>query len=314
MSFRGRRENPTPKNVLVSFPYRRLACHMQSKISREELENQRQLLVDLRHEIGELKSIHQAGVVGSKGGGTRGGYGTAMPASEFFKQGADFIKATKCDDRVRVCPGRFVDFDRHRWCRRQRRANCLQLPSGCWTGFLFYVCMGLEVASDDTAVVRRLKQQQYLRPFRVHVPRSCPCPPMQHLLFKLVVALYCRSGEKGASILACEASRSFVALFAGSDAFRILCYPSIPEARTGGTAAVAEAPPAGKLTSEQHVRIQQVNNITWADTTYVLIQYVVNAPTRDDECSPCVRTTAYQEFDTAIAYQQVISMCEPEVS
>ena len=31
------------------------------------------------------------------------------------------------------------------------------------------------------------------------------------------------------------------------------------EARTGGTAAVAEAPPAGKLTSEQHVRIQQVN-------------------------------------------------------
>lgn len=59
----------------------------QSKITREELENQRQLLVDLRHEIGELKSIHQAGVVGSKGGGTRGGYGTAMPASEFFKQG-----------------------------------------------------------------------------------------------------------------------------------------------------------------------------------------------------------------------------------
>ena len=43
--------------------------------------------MDLRHEIGELKSIHQAGVVGSKGGGTRGGYGTAMPASEFFKQG-----------------------------------------------------------------------------------------------------------------------------------------------------------------------------------------------------------------------------------
>lgn len=59
----------------------------QSKIPREELEQQRQLLVDLRHEIGELKSIHQAGVVGSKGGGTRGGYGTAMPASEFFKQG-----------------------------------------------------------------------------------------------------------------------------------------------------------------------------------------------------------------------------------
>ncbi|CAN0409257.1 unnamed protein product, partial [Hapterophycus canaliculatus] len=28
-------------------------------------------------------------------------------------------------------------------------------------------------------------------------------------------------------------------------------------ARTGWTAAVAEAPPAGKLTSEQHVRIQQ---------------------------------------------------------
>ncbi|CAN0390781.1 unnamed protein product, partial [Hapterophycus canaliculatus] len=41
----------------------------RSKITREELENQRQLLVDLRHEIGELKSIHQAGVVGSKGGG-----------------------------------------------------------------------------------------------------------------------------------------------------------------------------------------------------------------------------------------------------
>lgn len=59
----------------------------QSKITREQLEEQRQLLVDLRHEIGELKSIHQAGVVGSKGGGTRGGYGTAMPASEFFKQG-----------------------------------------------------------------------------------------------------------------------------------------------------------------------------------------------------------------------------------
>ncbi|CAM9652522.1 unnamed protein product, partial [Ectocarpus fasciculatus] len=32
----------------------------RSKITREELENQRQLLVDLRHEIGELKSIHQA--------------------------------------------------------------------------------------------------------------------------------------------------------------------------------------------------------------------------------------------------------------
>ncbi|CBN78535.1 Soluble NSF Attachment Protein (SNAP) Receptor (SNARE) [Ectocarpus siliculosus] len=60
----------------------------RSKITREELENQRQLLVDLRHEIGELKSIHQAGVVGAKGGGTRGGYGTAMPASEFFKQEA----------------------------------------------------------------------------------------------------------------------------------------------------------------------------------------------------------------------------------
>lgn len=65
---------------------------VQSKITREELENQRQLLVDLRHEIGELKSIHQAGVVGTKGGGTRGGYGTAMPASEFFKQGADCTK------------------------------------------------------------------------------------------------------------------------------------------------------------------------------------------------------------------------------
>ena len=63
----------------------------QSKITREELENQRQLLVDLRHEIGELKSIHQAGVVGSKGGGTRGGYGTAMPASEFFKQGVQIL-------------------------------------------------------------------------------------------------------------------------------------------------------------------------------------------------------------------------------
>lgn len=60
----------------------------RSKITREELEERRQLLVDLRHEIGELKSIHQAGVVGSKGGGTRGGYGTAMPASEFFKQEA----------------------------------------------------------------------------------------------------------------------------------------------------------------------------------------------------------------------------------
>lgn len=64
-----------------------LAPCPQSKITREELEERRQLLVDLRHEIGELKSIHQAGVVGSKGGGTRGGYGTAMPASEFFKQG-----------------------------------------------------------------------------------------------------------------------------------------------------------------------------------------------------------------------------------
>lgn len=63
----------------------------QSKITREALEQQRQLLVDLRHEIGELKSIHQAGVVGSKGGGTRGGYGTAMPASEFFKQGEAFF-------------------------------------------------------------------------------------------------------------------------------------------------------------------------------------------------------------------------------
>lgn len=64
-----------------------LFLKIQSKLTREELEQQRQLLVDLRHEIGELKSIHQAGVVGSKGGGTRGGYGTAMPASEFFKQG-----------------------------------------------------------------------------------------------------------------------------------------------------------------------------------------------------------------------------------
>ncbi|CAM9099806.1 unnamed protein product [Discosporangium mesarthrocarpum] len=60
----------------------------RSKATREELEDQRQLLVDLRHEIGELKSIHQAGVTGAKGGGTRGGYGTAMPASEFFKQEA----------------------------------------------------------------------------------------------------------------------------------------------------------------------------------------------------------------------------------
>lgn len=68
-------------------PLNPLAPHPQSKITREELEERRQLLVDLRHEIGELKSIHQAGVVGSKGGGTRGGYGTAMPASEFFKQG-----------------------------------------------------------------------------------------------------------------------------------------------------------------------------------------------------------------------------------
>lgn len=81
------------RNIPPALPTYHLSV-VQSKITREELENQRQLLVDLRHEIGELKSIHQAGVVGSKGGGTRGGYGTAMPASEFFKQGADFTKPT----------------------------------------------------------------------------------------------------------------------------------------------------------------------------------------------------------------------------
>lgn len=99
MSYEGHREISNTKNAAVSFLFSTHslpACRIQSKISREELENQRQLLVDLRHEIGELKSIHQAGVVGSKGGGTRGGYGTAMPASEFFKQGADFIKAINC--------------------------------------------------------------------------------------------------------------------------------------------------------------------------------------------------------------------------
>ncbi len=82
--------NCGPCFPLVPYPLPSLFVE-QSKITREELENQRQLLVDLRHEIGELKSIHQAGVVGSKGGGTRGGYGTAMPASEFFKQGVQIF-------------------------------------------------------------------------------------------------------------------------------------------------------------------------------------------------------------------------------
>lgn len=54
------------------------------------------------------------------------------------------------------------------------------------------------------------------------------------------------------------------------------CSPSLPgflfcccafaEARTGGTTAVADAPPAGKLTSEQHVRIQQVRTTNHAPT------------------------------------------------
>lgn len=91
----------------------------QSKITREQLEEQRQLLVDLRHEIGELKSIHQAGVVGSKGGGTRGGYGTAMPASEFFKQG----KNSPCSFSVQSC-GIFSSASRcaeGRWCTYHTR-------------------------------------------------------------------------------------------------------------------------------------------------------------------------------------------------
>lgn len=37
-----------------------------------------------------------------------------------------------------------------------------------------------------------------------------------------------------------------------------LAWPSMAEARTSGAAATADAPPAGKLTQEQHLRIEQV--------------------------------------------------------